>query len=101
MTLASGFVARMREVIAALAEGDVASYGEIAALAGRPEAPRAVGMVLAGSEGLPWWRVVTARGRLVPGQEAEQARRLRREGVPVQRGRVVGFHRPASLGAPR
>lgn len=99
--MASGFPERIRAVIAALAEGDVASYGEIAALAGRPDAPRTVGMVLARSEGLPWWRVVNAHGRLVPGHEAEQARRLRREGVPVQRGRVVGFHRPASRRAPR
>jgi len=40
--------------------------------------------VLASSDGtLPWWRVVTATGRLVPGNEPEHARRLRAEGVPV------------------
>ena len=38
----------------------------------------------------PWWRVVNASGRLVPGHEAEQARRLRTEGVDgrPRRGRV-------------
>jgi alkylated DNA nucleotide flippase Atl1 len=46
---------------------------------------------MARSDGLPWWRVVTGTGRLVPGHEAEQARRLRAEGVVVRNGRVVGF----------
>jgi alkylated DNA nucleotide flippase Atl1 len=50
-----------------------------------------VGTFLAGAGGAyPWWRVVTASGRLVPGHEAEQASRLRAEGVAVDeaRGRV-------------
>ena len=60
------------------------TYGEVAALAGKPGAARGVGAVLAGSDGsLPWWRVVNASGRLVPGHEVEHARRLRREGVDV------------------
>ena len=50
----------------------------------RPGAARAVGHLLATSgDDLPWWRVVTASGRLVPGHEVEHARRLRDEGVPV------------------
>jgi acetylornithine deacetylase/succinyl-diaminopimelate desuccinylase-like protein len=46
---------------------------------------RGVGAVLAGSgdRGLPWWRVVAANGRLVPGHEREHAKRLRAEGVTV------------------
>ncbi len=72
-------------MVSALAPGDVVTYGEVAALAGKPGAARGVGAVLAGSgdQGLPWWRVVNAAGRLVPGHEAEQARRLKLEGVPV------------------
>jgi len=38
---------------------------------------------------LPWWRVVNSLGRLVPGHEAEQAARLRSEGVTVRDNRVV------------
>jgi alkylated DNA nucleotide flippase Atl1 len=38
--------------------------------------------------GLPWWRVVRASGQLAAGNRAEQARRLRREGVPVRGDRV-------------
>jgi len=69
------------EVIRSLPAGAVATYGEIAAEAGFPGAARAVGSLLRRSSGLPWWRVVAAGGRLIPGEEQEQARRLRAEGV--------------------
>lgn len=72
-----------------LEPGEVASYGEIAEEAGFRGAARAVGGVLSRSEGLPWWRVVRADGRLVAPKEREQARLLRREGVEVVGGRVV------------
>ena len=82
------FERRVTAVIAALRPGEVAAYGEIAEEAGFPGAARAVGNVLARSDGLPWWRVVSASGRLAPGHEREQARRLRAEGVVVRGGRV-------------
>jgi methylated-DNA-protein-cysteine methyltransferase related protein len=69
--------------------GDVLSYGEIAAEAGYPGAARAVGNILARIEGLPWWRVVTVSGRLIPHNPDEQARRLAAEGVVCSNGRVV------------
>ena len=84
-------------VLAATRPGDVLTYGEVAAEAGRPGAARAVGRVLSRSGGeLPWWRVVTAGGRLVPGHEVEHARHLALEGVAVADGRVVptGHRRP-------
>jgi methylated-DNA-protein-cysteine methyltransferase-like protein len=86
------FAERVVEVIDAIAPGDVWSYGEVAEAAGRPGAARAVGHLLASGADTAWWRVVTATGRLVPGNESEQARRLREEGVIVdlERGRVVG-----------
>jgi methylated-DNA-protein-cysteine methyltransferase-like protein len=86
------FAARVAAVIAATRVGEVVTYGEVAAEAGRPAAARAVGHVLRGSgDGLPWWRVVTASGRLVPGLESEHADRLEAEGVAVDRvrGRVA------------
>jgi len=85
-------------VVVAIPEGEVMTYGEVAAEAGFPGAARAVGNVLAGSGGgLPWWRVVTVAGRLVPGHEREQARRLRAEGVSLRTGpsRVVMHRRGA------
>ena len=83
------FESAVVEVIAALGPGELITYGEVAAEAGYPGAARAVGRVLRDSEGLPWWRVVTASGRLVPGLEAEHARRLALENVAVADGRVV------------
>ncbi|MHB1638283.1 MAG: MGMT family protein [Candidatus Dormibacteria bacterium] len=71
-------------VIAAIPPGEVLSYGQVAMLAGKSGAGRAVGRILARSHGLPWWRVVTADGRLVPGMEIDQARRLAEEGIPAR-----------------
>jgi methylated-DNA-protein-cysteine methyltransferase-like protein len=90
------FSDRVRAVIAAVEAGDVASYSEVAAWAGHPGAARAVGRVLAHSQGLPWWRVVNAAGRLTPGHEHTQARHLASENVAVQANRVVGFARVRS-----
>lgn len=85
------FTDRVLAVIAAIEPGDVWTYGEVAEAAGCPGAARAVGRILATVDaGVPWWRVVTSTGRLVPGHEADHARRLRAEGVKVDRatGRV-------------
>jgi methylated-DNA-protein-cysteine methyltransferase-like protein len=78
-------------VLHSLQPGEVVTYGEVAAEAGFPGAGRAVGRILAADDhDVPWWRVVTASGRLVPGHEPEHARRLRAEGVVVADGQVVG-----------
>jgi methylated-DNA-protein-cysteine methyltransferase related protein len=83
------FEERVLEVLRALRPGEVVTYGEVAEEAGHPGAARAVGNVVATAEDVPWWRVVTSTGRLVPGHEAAQARRLRAEGVKVRGRRVV------------
>jgi methylated-DNA-protein-cysteine methyltransferase-like protein len=76
-------------VVRRIPAGTVLTYGEVALEAGLAGAARQVGHVLASSEGLPWWRVVTASGRLVPGLEDDHARRLRAEGVSLSpAGRV-------------
>ena len=89
--------ARTRDLVAvlvALAPGEVTTYGDVADTAGHPRQQRLVGRILSlGGTGvvpeLPWWRVVNAAGRLVPGHEREQAALLRAEGVAVRDGRVV------------
>jgi methylated-DNA-protein-cysteine methyltransferase-like protein len=75
-------------VVRSLREGEVVTYGEIAADAGHPGQARLVGRLLSLHDDLPWWRVVNAAGRLVPGLEDEQAELLRLEGVTVSDGRV-------------
>ena len=77
-------------VVARIPEGRLASYGQVALLAGFPQRPRQVGMVLSGlPEGtdLPWHRVVNTRG-YVPSRgrwwgAMEQIGRLREEGIAV------------------
>ncbi len=83
-----GFVEAVEAVVRGLGPGEIATYGEVAEEAGYPGAARGVGRVMAASEGLPWWRVVAANGRLVPGLEDEHERRLADEGVAVRNGRV-------------
>ena len=79
-------------VLRALAPGDVVTYGEVALEAGFAGRARAVGRILANSDGqYSWWRVVAASGRLVPGLEAQQAEHLAREGIATRDGRLVGM----------
>jgi len=82
----------IREVIAlirAIPRGRVATYGQIANLAGNPRAARQVVRTLhacSDKEGLPWHRVINSRGAisLPPGRGGrEQMRRLRAEGLAV------------------
>ena len=79
---------RVAEVVGAVPEGFVTTYGAVARELGIAS-PRQVGAVLArAAVPMPWHRVVPATGRLVEGLAAEQGRRLRAEGVEVVGGRV-------------
>jgi len=79
--------ARFYEVVRRIPSGRVATYGEVAALAGRPGRARQVGYALAAlrDASLPWHRVLNARGevsrRSDPACEALQRQLLEREGV--------------------
>jgi alkylated DNA nucleotide flippase Atl1 len=88
---AGGFEDAVLSVIASLLPGEVVSYAEVAALAGRPRAARGVGGILrvTGAD-VPWWRVVRSDGSIASPNPEEQARRLGAEGVEVRDGRVVG-----------
>ncbi|HSP28572.1 MAG TPA: MGMT family protein [Ilumatobacteraceae bacterium] len=91
---------RILDVLMALGEGEVTTYGDVADVAGHPKQARLVGRILATTDvDVPWWRVVAAGGRLVSGHPDEQRDLLRAEGVPVVDGRVRNaptgrFHRP-------
>jgi methylated-DNA-protein-cysteine methyltransferase-like protein len=96
---ADGFRHRVAAAVAAIPPGTVSTYGEVAVEAGfAVGASRAVGNVLQQVDGLPWWRVVTAAGRLVPGLEERHARLLEGEGVAVEGGRVRLRPRSTSAG---
>ena len=61
------FAAEVAAWVRRIPAGQVASYGDIAALAGSPRAARGVGAVLNGlpsGSDVPWWRVVNRAGQL-------------------------------------
>lgn len=91
---------RILAAVREIPSGRVASYGDVAQMAGIPRGARQVGWALASLAGsdvdeAPWWRVVNREGRfsLAPHGAVEQARRLEAEGVEVSEARVVAFAR--------
>ena len=97
--MADTFHEAVDRVLRGLDEGEVITYGEVAEEAGYPGAARAGGRLLSTSDGqYPWWRVIAANGRLVPGMEAEHERRLAAEGVEVVDGRVRSASRDRHQG---
>jgi len=96
---AKAAIKRIHAAIRAIPSGSVAGYGVIARRAGLPGRARLVARVLSNNDdaSLPWHRVLRSDGRIAfpPDSEghAEQARRLRAEGVPVEDGRVRGMPR--------
>ena len=86
-----------RKVVTAVSRipvGRVSTYGDIARIAGKPGAARAVGNIMRQGDhpGLPYHRVVAAGGRL-GGYSSLALKRslLAAEGLTVTRARVVGF----------
>jgi methylated-DNA-protein-cysteine methyltransferase-like protein len=88
--------ARIYAVVRRIPRGRVATYGQVAALAGYPGHARQVGYALSALPAgtvLPWHRVINARGEISlrhwPGAELTQRMLLEREGVRFDaRGRV-------------
>lgn len=87
--------ARIYAQVRRIPRGRVATYGQIAELVGLPNHARLVGYALHAlkDEGVPWQRVVNARGqvspRSVPDWDGLQRRLLEDEGVQFDgRGRI-------------
>lgn len=73
----SGFFQEVYNIVAAIPEGKVMSYGQIARLLGRPRAAREVGRALRFCpEHLPWQRVVMADGAIAAGGHGETRKAL-------------------------
>ena len=88
------FERKVLTVVSRIPVGRVTTYGDVARLAGRPGAARAVGNIMreADRPGLPYHRVIAAGGRL-GGYSSLALKRslLAAEGLTVAPGRVVGF----------
>lgn len=86
-------------VVATIPYGKVASYGQVAALAGLPRHARLVGRVLSQMDSnseIPWHRVINSQGRISLSRlddngYNEQQARLLAEGIVFNNGRV-SFH---------
>jgi O-6-methylguanine DNA methyltransferase len=91
------FTTRVLSVVRRIPPGRVASYGEVAALAGRPRAARAVGNIMrtCGRVDVPCHRVIAAGGRLggYGGSEALKRSLLAAEGVVVAGSRIRNLDR--------
>jgi len=91
---------RIYAVVRRIPRGRVATYGQVARLAGLPRHARLVGYALhalneerAADRNVPWQRVVNARGeispRAWPGADEMQRVALEREGIEFdRRGRI-------------
>ena len=86
---------RIYEAVKQIPKGHVATYGQVAAMAGNPKMSRAVGNALHKNpdpENIPCFRVVNAKGELAEafafGGEGKQAKLLEEDGVVIVDGKV-------------
>jgi methylated-DNA-protein-cysteine methyltransferase-like protein len=94
--MSQGNYARIYDIVRKIPKGRVATYGQIAKLASLPGHARQVGYALhslKGPSGVPWHRVVNAKGeisrRSVFGSEIRQQQILESEGITFDaRGRI-------------
>ena len=95
MVRRSDFATRVRHIVRRIPHGRVATYGDVAAAAGRPRASRAVGNIMRATSdsSIPCHRVIAAGGKLGGYGRDLFAKRslLLAEGVMVANGRVRNF----------
>lgn len=92
----STFSRAIIEAIRAIPRGKVATYGQVAAIAGNPRAARRVAWLLSSSSlkrGLPWQRVINSKGEIAFDRDsrafARQRTLLRAEGVRFKTAKAV------------
>jgi methylated-DNA-protein-cysteine methyltransferase-like protein len=108
----TSFRRRVLAVIHRIPRGKVATYGQIAALAGYPRNARRVGQALGGAgPDVPWQRVVNAQGRVslraprpdraIGARELQQENLLKAEGIVFKTGALsLAKYRWRPLGKP-
>lgn len=93
------FSQKVKDAIKRIPRGKVATYGQIAAVAGNPRASRLVVWLLNSSsqkDKLPWHRVINGKGRisLKPGHGYEiQKGMLLKEGIKFDEKGIINFDR--------
>ncbi|MDQ3070161.1 MAG: MGMT family protein [Acidobacteriota bacterium] len=95
MPARTDFTRRVYAAVRRIPRGRVATYGDVAAMAGHPRAHRAVGTIMRHVEdpSLPCHRVIASGGKLGGfGSHPDiKSQRLRAEGLVVINGRVRAF----------
>jgi methylated-DNA-protein-cysteine methyltransferase-like protein len=98
---------RIWRIVARVPRGRVATYGQIARMAGLTNGARTVGWAMRalpddvriGGRAVPWQRVINAQGSISPrggedgGGASRQSAALRREGIRVRTGGRVDLGR--------
>ncbi len=91
---------RIYEIVARIPRGRVATYGQVARLAGAPGHARQVGYALhARPEGsaIPWQRVINRKGQVSvrsrPGAADLQRAMLEAEGIPFDEGEAIALEK--------
>ena len=91
----SSFTMQVLDTVRKIPVGQIATYGDIAAIAGHPHAYRAVGNIMRNCclVDVPCHRVVAAKGRLggYSGNPTLKRQLLRAEGIQVSRTAVRNF----------
>ncbi|MBS4196846.1 MGMT family protein [Lederbergia citri] len=93
----NAFTEKVISLIKSIPQGRVATYGQIARLSGNPRAARQVSRILhsmSSKYGLPWHRVVNAKGEIVIGDPEtayEQKILLEREGLELINGKQINL----------
>lgn len=95
-----GFFERVYDIVADIPEGQVATYGLIALMAGNPYASRIVGYAMSKApsyRNLPCHRVVNKEGGMAPGnvfggQEVQRSR-LEKEGITFRENGCINMER--------
>jgi len=90
---------RFWQVVAQIPAGKVATYGQVAELAGLPGLARAVGRTMSQlpkNTRLPWHRVINAQGKISFPVDSDgykrQRERLEAEGISLINGRIPLRH---------
>jgi methylated-DNA-protein-cysteine methyltransferase related protein len=97
--LMTPFTENVVEIIRSIPEGKVATYGQVARLAGSPRAARQVVRALhsmSKKHRLPWHRVINAKGQIALQDDEsyhEQVLSLEAEGVEIGLNGVIDLER--------
>ncbi|MBL8910281.1 MAG: MGMT family protein [Archangium sp.] len=87
-TTLSPWLSAVRRAVKGIPRGETASYAQVAMMAGKPGAARAVVRALHSLDDIPWWRVIRSDRTIAPQMAGKQRPKLVAEGVVVKGRRI-------------